>query len=151
MPERQTSREGWDERLPVAECGSEVEKGKGKAANPGALGGDWSGFSRGNAGMIENTHLKGSLQGARELGCSGANSSQSLRAAPRGYQFPGSSCLPHALVLENNPGMQRLAAGGQQVHPEGHGCGLAASVMLTAVCLAPRTAMGTFGLSINTG
>lgn len=134
----------------VGKWGSEGKRLK--AANPGALGGDWNEFSQGNARMIANTYFKGSLKGARELGCSYANCSQSLRAAPKDwYQFPGSSCLPHVLVLKNNPGMQRLAAEGQQVHPEGHGCGLAASVLLTAVCPAPRTAMGTFRLSINTG
>ena len=58
-----------------------------------------------------------------------------LRAAPRGFQFPGTSYCPIHWFQKTPecPGMQRLAAGSQQVHPKGHGYG-SDSVRLSHSC-----------------
>lgn len=119
--------------------GKRGSKGKkGKESARGLL--QWSLELNSTQEMLgwQKTHLrKISPRGQRSGGIYiPTPASLCLRAAPRGFQFPGTSYCPIHWFQKTPvcPGMQRLAAGSQQVHPKGHGYG-SDSIRLSHCCI----------------
>lgn len=104
------------------------QRGEGKAASTGASPvGTGAEFYQGDARVVENTSQKDLSQGARELGYLYTKSSQSLlescsQGTLNSLALPA-CCIHWFQKTPLGPGVQSLAARGQQVDPEGHARG----------------------------